>query len=202
MRSLFILAALALCSCRQDMHDQPKYKPQQRSAFFADGRANRPLVAGTVARGHLREDELLLTGKAKGEFSKEFPYEITAQKLERGASRYGIFCTPCHDATGSGNGMAVLRGMKQPISFHVPRLVEATPGYYFDVMTNGFGAMYDYADRISVDDRWAIAAYVRVLQKAQSAKLAEIPADKRELLSRSGSPAPVPPGTEGSEQHK
>ncbi len=172
-----------LASCRQDMHDQPKYKPQQGSDFFADGRSNRPLLSGTIARGRLSEDELLDTGKSNGEFSKLFPFEVTAKVLERGMSRYGIFCAPCHDATGAGNGMVVQRGMKQPVSFHIPRLQEAAVGYYFDVMTNGFGAMYDYSDRIKVEDRWAIVAYVRVLQKAQSAKLADVPADKQQTLT-------------------
>ena len=173
----------ALASCRQDMHDQPKYKPQRGSDFFADGRSNRPLLAGTIARGRLSEDEMLDTGKANGEFTKVFPFEVTAKILERGMSRYGIYCAPCHDATGSGNGMVVRRGMKQPVSFHIPRLQEAAPGYYFDVMTNGFGAMYDYSDRIKVEDRWAIAAYIRVLQKAQNAKLADVPADKQQTLT-------------------
>ncbi len=187
MRTNFLIVCIgllgALASCRQDMHDQPKYKPQRGSDFFADGRSNRPLIAGTIARGRLSEDELLDTGKSNGEFGKLFPFEVTAKVLERGMSRYGIFCAPCHDATGAGNGMVVQRGMKQPVSFHIPRLQEAVPGYFFDVMTNGFGAMYDYSDRIKVEDRWAIAAYVRVLQKAQSAKLADVPADKQQTLT-------------------
>lgn len=182
--SLILGSFLALAACRQDMHDQPKYKPQRGSAFFADGRSNRPLPAGTIARGRLIEDELLATGKVNGEFSKVFPHEVTAAMLERGANRYAVFCTPCHDATGSGDGIVVRRGMKQPVSFHIDRLREAAPGYYFDVMTNGFGAMYDYADRISVEDRWAIAAYIRVLQKAQNAKLADVPADIQLVLNR------------------
>ena len=187
MRAHFIILALAatplLAACRQDMHDQPKYKPQQASSFFADGRANRPLIAGTIARGRLKTDDLLETGKQGAEFSKEFPFPVTATVLERSASRYGIFCAPCHDATGAGNGMVVQRGMKQPVSFHIDRLKDVAAGYYFDVMTNGFGAMYDYADRITVEDRWAIAAYIRVLQKAQNAKLADVPADKQQTLT-------------------
>jgi mono/diheme cytochrome c family protein len=184
--SLFVILGsfFALAACRQDMHDQPKYKPQRGSSFFADGRSNRPLLPGTIARGRLITDELLATGKVNGEFSKVFPHEITAATLERGASRYAVFCTPCHDATGSGGGIVVQRGMKQPVSFHIDRLREAAPGYYFDVMTNGFGAMYDYADRISVEDRWAIAAYIRVLQKAQNAKFADVPPDIQLVLNR------------------
>jgi mono/diheme cytochrome c family protein len=180
---LLALSALALfAACRQDMHDQPKYKPQQASTFFADGRANRPMLAGTIARGRLKTDELLETGKVNGEFSVEFPMQVTADVLKRGASRYAIFCAPCHDASGGGNGMVVQRGMKQPVSFHVDRLKDSPAGYYFDVITNGFGAMYDYSDRIKVEDRWAIAAYIRVLQKAQNAQLADVPSDKQHLL--------------------
>ncbi|MEO6708079.1 MAG: cytochrome c [Planctomycetota bacterium] len=183
--SILLLGALAvITSCRQDMHDQPKLKPQRPSSFFADGRANRPLVAGTIARGRLLDDELLDTGKQGAEFSKVFPFEITSKQLERGMSRYNIFCAPCHDSSGSGGGMIVMRGMKQPVSFHIDRLKDAAPGYYFDVMTNGFGAMYDYSDRISTADRWAIAAYIRVLQKSQSAKLAETPAEIQAILKQ------------------
>jgi len=184
MLLLALFATTLLAACRQDMHDQPKYKPQQASSFFADGRANRPLLAGTIARGRLKTDELLETGKQGAEFSTEFPFPVTAAVLERGASRYGIFCAPCHDATGGGDGMVVRRGMKQPVSFHVDRLKDSAAGYYFDVITNGFGAMYDYADRIKVEDRWAIVAHIRVLQKAQSAQLADVPADKQPLLQQ------------------
>lgn len=188
MRTSFlflILGALTvLGSCRQDMHDQPKYKPQRGSDFFADGRSNRPLLPGTIARGRLLDDELLDTGKVGTELSKVFPFEITAKRLERGASRYAIFCSPCHDSTGSGGGMVVQRGMKQPVSFHIDRLRDAPPGYYFDVITNGFGAMYDYSDRITIEDRWAIAAYIRVLQKAQNAKFADVPLAMQKTLTQ------------------
>ncbi len=116
--SITLLAAcFLLAACRQDMHDQPKYKPQRGSSFFADGRSDRALLAGTVARGRLNEDELLHTGKQEGELSKVFPFEVTAEVLDRGASRYGFFCTPCHDAAGSGPGIVVVRGMKPPVSF-------------------------------------------------------------------------------------
>ncbi len=186
MRAIFLILGLSLvgvlASCRQDMHDQPKYKPQSGSSFFADGRSNRPVLAGTVARGRLQDDALLVTGKENGEFSKVFPFPVDAAVLERGRSRYGIFCAPCHDASGAGNGMIVQRGMKQPLSFHIDRLRDSPPGYFFDVMTNGFGVMYDYSDRIEIEDRWAITAYIRVLQKAQNAKFADVPADKKETL--------------------
>lgn len=185
-RSLGLCLGLvaALAACRQDMHDQPKYKPQSGTAFFADGRSNRPLLANTIARGRLQEDELLDTGKQNGEFATVFPFEITKSVLERGQSRYMIFCTPCHDATGSGNGMVVQRGMKQPVSFHIPRLQEAAPGYFFDVMTNGFGAMYDYSDRVKIEDRWAIAAYIRALQLSQHYDAAKLSPEERARLDQ------------------
>lgn len=177
-----LASALLAPACRQDMHDQPKYEPYEASAFFADGRASRPLVAGTVARGRLFEDEHLYRGTVEGEPATSYPFEITRAALERGAQRYAIHCAPCHGASGDGDGMIVRRGMKQPPSYHLARLREASPGYFFDVMTNGFGAMYDVADRVPVRDRWAIAAYVQALQLAQSAELADVPADERARL--------------------
>jgi hypothetical protein len=180
-----ISVALACAACRQDMHDQPRYKEQGFSDFFDDHRAARPSVAGTVARGRLFEDELLHTGKLNGALSDVFPFEITRSVLERGRERYGIFCTPCHDSTGDGDGMIVQRGLKRPPSFHIPRLREAQPGYFFDVITHGFGAMFDYSDRIRAEDRWAIVAWVRVLQRAQNATLSDVPESERARLAES-----------------
>jgi mono/diheme cytochrome c family protein len=174
-----LASALALAACRQDMHDQPKYEPYEASAFFADGRASRPLVQGTVARGRLFEDEHLYRGTVDGEPATSFPFEIDRAALERGAERYAIHCAPCHGASGDGDGMIVRRGMKQPPSYHLARLREAPPGYFFDVMTSGCGAMYDVADRVSVRDRWAIAAYVQALQLSQTAGLDDVPAAER-----------------------
>jgi len=128
------------------------------------------------------EDQHLLTGKIDGELAKTFPFEITRDVLERGRERYGIFCTPCHDAAGTGSGMIVLRGMQRPETFHSQRLKDAPPGHYFDVITRGFGAMYDLSDRIPPRDRWAIAAYVRVLQRAWDARLADVPPAERARL--------------------
>ena len=142
----------------------------------------RPSVEGTVARGRLREDEHFYEGTVNGEPAEEFPFEITRGVLDRGAERYRIYCTPCHAAAGNGEGMIVQRGMKHPPSFHIERLREAPPGYYFDVMTRGFGAMYDVSDRVSPHDRWAIAAYVRALQLSQSATLDDVPAAERAEL--------------------
>ncbi|MFZ3217772.1 MAG: cytochrome c [Candidatus Acidiferrales bacterium] len=175
--------ALVLVGCRMDMHEQPKYLPYEPTTFFDDGRSERPVVPGTVARGQLRLDELLYTGKENGALSDRFPFPITRQDLERGRERYNIYCTPCHDYTGSGRGVVVQRGFQQPPSYHIDRLRQAPVGHFFDVMTNGFGAMYSYASRIEPEDRWRIAAYIRVLQRSQHATLDDVPEAKRQQLT-------------------
>lgn len=177
-----LLVGLGGAACRQDMHDQPKGEPMEASAFFADGRVVRPLVEGVVARGELELDPHLSTGKVGGKHVETFPFAIDAAALERGRERYGIFCAPCHDAAGLGEGMIVQRGMKRPPSLHIERLRSAPVGYYFDVISNGFGAMYDYADRIRVEDRWKIIAYVRALQLSQNATLDDVAPDERARL--------------------
>ncbi|MGH9441734.1 MAG: c-type cytochrome [Thermoanaerobaculia bacterium] len=178
------LGAIAMCSaaCRQDMFNQPKYKPLQASTFFADGRASRPLPDDTVPYGESRPDELLKTGRVNGLVVDEFPFPVTAAILDRGQQRYTIFCSVCHGATGNGNGMVVQRGFKAPPSFHSDRLRQAPAGHFFEVMTNGFGAMYDYRSRITPEDRWAIAAYIRALQLSQNASLSDIPASESTRL--------------------
>lgn len=181
-RSLLIALALLAGACRQDMHDQPKYKPLAASAFFADGKAARAPVKGTVARGHLHADEALYAGRAGGRRLAEFPLPVTRRLVERGRERYTIFCSPCHGALGDGHGMVVRRGFRQPPSFHEERLREAPPGHYFDVITNGFGAMASYASRVAPEDRWAIIAYVRALQLSQRARLEDVPPEKRKEL--------------------
>ena len=181
----------ALGACRQDMHDAPSYDPLQESTFFADGRASRVLVANTVARGQLREDEHLFTGKINGQLATEFPMPVTAEVMARGQESFNAFCSPCHGRTGEGNGMIVQRGFRQPPSYHEDRLIEAPPGHFFDVMTNGFGAMQDYAAQVPVADRWAIAAYIRALQLSRRATMADVPADRRaELDAAPAAPAP------------
>lgn len=165
------------------MHDQPRREAMEASSFFTDGRAERPQVPGTVARGKLRLDTHLYEGKVNGELATTFPIEVTEAVLARGKERYMIFCAPCHDETGSGRGMIVRRGMKQPTSFHAERLRESSPGYYFDVITNGFGVMYDYSDRIPAEDRWAIVAFVRALQLSQNTPLAELSEEERAQLA-------------------
>ena len=175
--------ALLLAGCRLDMHLQPKYLPYEPTDFFADGRSERQPVPGTVARGQLRVDELFYTGKENGVEANRFPFPITQADLERGRERYNVYCTPCHDYTGSGRGMIVQRGFPQPPSYHITRLREMPVGHFFQVMTNGFGAMYSYAARIEPADRWRIAAYIRVLQLSQNAKLQDVPEDERAKLA-------------------
>jgi hypothetical protein len=187
LKALHVLLALApvLASCRRDMQDQPRFRPFRTTTFFADGRSQRPQVPGTVARGHLDEDDLLHTGKVDGELAETFPTAVTAAMLERGRGRYDIFCAPCHGRVGDGDGPIVERGMRRPVSFHAERLRNSPPGAFFDVITNGFGAMYDLSDRIPAEDRWAIVAYVRALQRSQTATLADVPSAEREKLTRS-----------------
>ncbi len=182
LSGLLLGGLLLATGCRQDMHDQPRYKPLAASTFFADGRSSRPLVPGTVARGDLRDDEYFYTGRSNGALVDKFPSPLTHEILLRGQERYNIFCSPCHDRVGNGQGMIVQRGFRRPPSFHIDRLREAPVGYFFDVITNGFGAMYDYGERIPPQDRWAIIAYIRALQLSQHATLAEVPFEERQQL--------------------
>jgi mono/diheme cytochrome c family protein len=182
--ALLALVALVGSACRQDMHDQPKYKPLAKSDFFGDDRSARPLVADTVARGQLHDDDHLYTGKVGGQLATTFPFPVTADVLARGQERFDVYCTPCHGFLGRGDGMIVQRGFKQPPSFHTERLRLSPPGYYFDVISHGFGAMSDYAAQVPVRDRWAITAYIRALQLSQHATLDDVPADKRALLDQ------------------
>ncbi len=174
-----VILAVCTAACRLDMHIQPKYKPLQPSSFFDDGRSARPVVPGTVARHHLRTDEHLYTGKVNGVLVDTFPFSITRHVLERGQQRYNIFCSPCHDEVGTGRGMIVQRGFQQPPSYHIDRLRQAPVGHFFDVITNGFGAMYSYASRVSPEDRWAIVAYIRALQLSQRATSDDVPESDR-----------------------
>jgi mono/diheme cytochrome c family protein len=181
---LVLAAAAAGSACRQDMQDQPKYIPLRPSEFFADGRSERPLIPGTVARGHLDDDAAYYTGKgADGKFLDAFPFAVDKTVIERGQNRYNIYCTPCHDRLGNGDGMIVRRGYRHPPSYHIDRLRQAPNGYIFDVITNGFGAMPDYAAQIPVRDRWAIVAYVRALQLSENASVNDVPADGRAQLN-------------------
>jgi len=181
----FLLAAcgLFLAGCneellRQDMANQPKNRPLSESDFFADGRSERPLIENTVARGSIANDELVVPKD-----STAFPLPVDGKLLDRGEARYKIYCTPCHGLQGDGNGMIVMRGMKRPPSYHIDRLRQAPNGYYFDVITNGFGAMYGYSAQIPPKDRWAIVAYLRALQLSRNAKAAELPESSRAKIA-------------------
>ena len=173
--TIVVFLAVAGSGCRQDMHDQPKYTPLRESAFFSDARSARTPVEGTVARGLLRDDELLYGGKLNGEDAAVFPFRVDAPVMTRGEERFNIYCAPCHSRTGEGDGMVVLRGYRRPPSFHQERLRDAPVGHFFDVITNGFGAMPDYASQIKPADRWAIVAYIRALQLSEHAILADVP---------------------------
>jgi mono/diheme cytochrome c family protein len=181
-----LLLSLAPGCSEQDMVIQPKFKPYQESAFFADGQSSRPLVAGTVARGQLNVDDAYYRGKLGDLLVDKIPARVNIDRalLERGRERYNIYCTPCHSRSGDGRGMIVQRGFPPPPSFHERRLLDAPAGHYFNVISNGYGAMYSYASRIPVDDRWAIVAYIRALQLSQHATLDDVPADHRLELEK------------------
>ena len=229
---LLFVAVLALAflstACRQDMQDQPKYKPLRPSAFFPDNRSARTPVEGTVSRDQLREDVQFYTGKlAPGQqglqsagtssssgaanqignmtnpvampgintqagqqsptqtypgYATSFPFPIDEAAIDRGQERFNIYCSVCHSRTGEGGGPVVLRGYRRPPSLHEPRLQNAPAGYFFDVITNGFGAMPDYAAQISPEDRWKIIAYIRALQLSQRANIADVPVDQRDKI--------------------
>lgn len=191
---LLIAACGFLAGCsRLDMQDQPKYKPQRPSEFFADGRSGRPEVEGTIARGNLEEDSALYTGKdEKGADLEAFPIPVDKALIERGQVRYDIYCAPCHGRVGNGLGMIVRRGFKQPPSYHIDRLRNAPVGHYYEVITNGYGAMLNYAAQVPVRDRWAIIAYIRALQLSQNVNANELAADVRSKLPQ--------PGQESAEQ--
>lgn len=208
------LVALVLTGCHNDMYNQPKDLPFTASRFYHDSMGSRMPVAGTVARGHLDEDEAMYTGKiasnvsatvsspgdssapapAANEFAgrgyvTEFPMTVDRAFLDRGHQRFDIYCSPCHGATGDGQGMIVQRGMKQPSTYHQDRLRQAPPGYFYDVITNGFGAMYSYASRIKPADRWAIIAYIRALQLSQNANASDLTQADMKQLNEGEKPA-------------
>jgi mono/diheme cytochrome c family protein len=187
------LMLVALGGCRQEMYDQPKYKTLGESSFYSDRRASRPLPEGTVARGWLRADPKFSEGKEGRLLATSLPMPLTRELLLRGRERFNIFCAPCHDRTGGGRGMVVRRGYQPPPSLHVERLRDAPVGHFFDVVTNGLGAMPDYASQIPVEDRWAIAAYVKALQLSQHAPVSDVPPETRAGLAESAPPAvPTP----------
>jgi cytochrome c len=164
------------------MFQQPKSNPLSASDFFLDGAGSRPLVPGTVARGHLEENQPFYTGKRGTNLVETFPLPITRAVLDRGRERYDIYCSVCHGRTGDGNGMIPQRGFPAPPSYHIDRLRQAPVGHFFDVITQGYGVMYSYASRVAPEDRWAITAYVRALQLSHDARLKDVPDDVRAKL--------------------
>jgi mono/diheme cytochrome c family protein len=177
------------------MHDTPRYEPLEKSDFFGDSRSARPLLEGTVARGQLRDDDALQTGRMGTAFVDAFPVAVDEAFIRRGQERYKIYCTPCHGLLGRGEGMVVRRGYKRPPSFHEERVRAQPVGYFFDVISKGFGTMPDYAAQIPVRDRWAIVAYLRALQLSQHASVEDVPP-----ADRAGLPddAPAEPPAGGS----
>jgi len=191
--TLLCLAILSTSACRLDMHIQPRYNPLAKSDFFPDQRAARPLVDGTVARGDERADTYFYTGKIGNEPGAYMPFAVTKGVMDRGRERYNIYCSPCHSQLGDGNGIIPSRGFrKKPPSYHIDRLVKAPVGYFFDVMTNGYGIMQDYSSQVSPYDRWCIAAYIRALQLSQNATMADVPTGQQ---IPSKAPKFIEPGT-------
>ena len=180
--SAWLLVALIAGGCRQDMHDQPKYSAFEKTTFFPDGSSARTPIAGTVARGDLRDDPVLYTGKENDESAAAFPFAVDERVMARGQQRFDVYCSPCHGRTGEGDGMIVQRGFSRPPSLLEPRLREVAPGHFFEVITNGFGAMPDHAAQIKPADRWAIAAYIRALQLAGAATIDDVPPAERSKL--------------------
>lgn len=183
---LALIVAGGIAGCTNDMKDQPKYKPYRESKFFPDGRSERPLVDGVVARGFLNEDSAFYEGKtADGKLVKTIPVPLTAELVKRGQERFNIYCIVCHGASGAGDGMIIKRGFKPlPPTFHSDRLRDIEDGHFFDVITHGFGMMQDYSMQIQPADRWAIVAYIRALQLSQNAPVAELPAADQQKLGK------------------
>jgi hypothetical protein len=207
---LALLAVLATAGCRNDMHDQPRFKPLAESDFYPDLRSARQPVEGTVARGQYHEDSYFYTGRVGNNPGDYMPFPVTQEVLDRGRQRFDIYCTPCHGRMGDGNGMIPQRGFQHPPTYHSDRLRKAPLGYFFEVMTEGFGAMPDYAEQIPPRDRWAIVAYIRALQLSQNATQADVnghavpsPAPEfEEPGSGATLPVPVPQSSEAEEEKK
>jgi len=189
-KSAIVLAALLTAvGCRRDMQDQPKYKPLGQNNFFADGRDSRSIPPNTIARDELSDNDPLHTGSNASGFLQNIPLPVNAALLERGHDRFNIYCSPCHGQTGSGYGMVRQRGFWIPANLHTDRLRSVPPGYIYQVIKNGYGAMPDHGDQIPVNDRWAIVAYLRALQLSRNAAVSDVPASFREQLAKSEQPA-------------
>jgi mono/diheme cytochrome c family protein len=188
-------AVLVVAGCRQDMQDQPKFVPQRGTTLFADGRSVRPQVENTVGRDQMHADAYFYTGIQGGKEGDGLPIPLTTETMERGQERYNVYCTPCHSRVGNGVGMIVQRGYRPAGNFHTDRLRGAPLGHFFAVMTNGYGAMPDYAAQLTPEDRWAVAAYIRALQLSQAAKPGDVASgghvqDLRSIAKDAG----MPPG--------
>ena len=181
-----VLVSAAAPGCHLDMYDQPKFKPYAAAPFFADGSSARPLPEGTVARGHADNGSYMVTGKVGSQPGAGFPFPVTRAVLDRGRDRFDTFCSPCHGRPGDGGGMVVLRGFPRPPSLVADSVRSEPEGFYFDVITTGFGRMYSYAPSIPVRDRWAIVAYIRALQLSQNVALADLPDSDRVHFQRGG----------------
>ncbi len=164
------------------MQDQPKYKPLGENRFFADGRDSRPIPLGTIARDELANNDSLHTGSERGNFLVTIPLPVNASLLKRGRDRFDIYCSPCHGRTGNGYGMVRQRGFWIPANLHTDRLRAVPPGYIYQVITNGYGAMPDHGDQIPTNDRWAIVAYVRALQLSRYSSISDVPPATRQQL--------------------
>lgn len=177
------LFSFTTAACRRDMQTQPKYTALAVSGFWPDGRAARPIPAGAIAIDEIDDTPALTTGSVNGAFVTTFPVPVTAGLLARGQERFDIYCAPCHSRTGDAHGMIERQGLKQPADLNDARVRNAPPGYLFQVISNGYGAMDDYLYQIkNVRDRWAIVAYIRALELSRRAALSDLSAADRSAL--------------------
>lgn len=184
MRRAILLLPLCFAAggCRQDMFEEPKYKPLVESSFFADGRSARPVPPGTLTYLQPDEGEAMERGTTNGSFVPSIPVAVDEPLLKRGQERFNIYCSPCHGRLGDGNGMIAKRGFLQPADLHSDRVRNAPPGYLYAVIANGYGAMPEYRDQVGVRDRWAIVAYIRALELSRRANVADVPAAEQSKL--------------------
>ena len=179
---LAALSVLSLAGCRQDMHNQPKFYPQRGTDFYADGRSVRPQAQNTVARGQLDATSYFMTGFQGGKEGDGMPMPVDIALLQRGQQEYNVYCTACHSRVGNGGGIVVQRGYRPAGNFHTDRLRAMPLGHFYNVIANGYGAMPDYSAQLTVEERWAVVAYIRALQLSQSATPADAAGNKIEKL--------------------
>ena len=196
----FCTLLLALAGCGRNMYEQAKFEEDEPSTFFADGTSSQPLPEGVVSRSRGGVDEVFFTGQGADGLLTEPPLEVTEAVLKRGQERYNIYCSPCHNYSGNGQGIIVQKGFVQPASFHEERLRAQPVGYFFNAITNGFGRMYSYASRVPPEDRWAIASYIKALQLSQNAPVAELPENLRQQLAAGGEGAQAAAPGEGADE--